>query len=109
MSSKTEDYITRDIEAQNDCEHEEREAERAQLDRIKSSGVLTISPELFEKVHDQIATVLIVVVHSTQKPRGRRLQATICQSNTLGFHGVQHCPIQANTGSSSQRLRSPWS
>jgi hypothetical protein len=54
MSSKTEDYITRDIEAQNDFEHEEREAERAQLDRIKSSGVLTISPELFEKVQDQI-------------------------------------------------------
>jgi len=53
MSSKADD-TTRDIEAQNEYEIEGRESDRAHLDRIRSSGVLTISPELFEKVHDQM-------------------------------------------------------
>jgi hypothetical protein len=55
MSSKAED-TTRDIEAQHEYDLEERESERAQLDRIRSAGVFTISPELFEKVYIPILT-----------------------------------------------------
>ena len=54
MSSKANDP-SRDIEAQNEYEIEQHESERSQLDRIRSAGVFTISPELFEKVHDQTA------------------------------------------------------
>jgi len=46
--SKSEDEL-RDIEAQNDSDPDLAQQNR-ELQRIKSAGMLTISPELFEKV-----------------------------------------------------------
>jgi len=107
MSSKAED-TNLDIEAQHEYDHQERESERAQLERIKSAGVFTISPELFEKVYI-LFNVLKAVIYSTPNRSGCwRFQATVCQFNPLGFHGVHSPLFDSNAGLSSQQRPSPW-
>ena len=62
-----------------------------ELHRVKSAGGVTISPELFERVCDRLEKVSNrAVVSSTKNSSCRGFPSTICQSYTIGIHGVYY-------------------
>src|SRR5271169_3822328 len=106
MSSKAGD-TTRDIEAQHEYDHEERESERAQLERIRSAGVFTISPELFEKVY---ILILCTNCSYTFNPRVRRsgISGSDLPIRLLWVSWGTRSLFDTNAGLLSQQLHSPW-
>lgn len=71
---------TGDIEAQNDRYESE-------LERVKSAGAITISPELFERVIS-CRIVLILVVLSAQDDCSGGFPPAFRQSDAFGIYGV---------------------
>jgi hypothetical protein len=61
-----------------------------ELNRVKSAGGVTISPELFERVSSMILCKKSnhTVVPSTQDSSCRRFSSKVCQPYTFGVHGV---------------------
>jgi hypothetical protein len=83
--NKSED-IMHDVEAQNGSEREFSHIR--ELERIRSSGMVTISPELFEKVTSFTSLLTRAAVHSTKESCGGGFPSKICKSDAARLHGV---------------------
>jgi hypothetical protein len=60
----------------------------SEIQQIRSIGAVTISSELFEKVHT-LRYRLIPEAGPTKISFGRSFQTKICESNAIGFPGVR--------------------